>query len=171
MAKHTCVVQVAEANSPFSLVERLVPNPRVSEVRVRVSHPEMANFYGAQVDALHEALGGDAETARLEAASVMHMPIKDIALTLEGDQLKIDVRGDLAGTLAISTNEKAALSGRAPQDPSPAEVTDQLAAQKARPKARLVAPRSSFASCRGALKGQGHAPSMGKTTVCRNTGL
>lgn len=71
-----------------------------------VLHPEMAGFYRQQVDFLYEALQNDAETARLEAAAVLRSLIKDIVLTPEADELKIDVRGDLAGILTIAFNKK-----------------------------------------------------------------
>jgi hypothetical protein len=76
--------------------------------------------------------GSDAETARLEAASVMRTPIKDIALTPEGDQLKIDVRGDLAGILAISTNAK----GRPERDGLLSQV--EMVAGRRNPLCRTV---------------------------------
>ncbi len=95
----------------------LVRNLAEAEEPPTVLHPEMASFYRAQVDALHEALGSDAETARLEAASVMRTLIKDIVLAPEGDQLKIDVRGDLAGILTIALDRKrpSETDGRAEQ--------------------------------------------------------
>jgi site-specific DNA recombinase len=62
----------------------------------------MATFYREQVSALHEALQDDTEATRLKAGEVLRSLVKEIILTPEAGELKIDVRGDLAGILAIS---------------------------------------------------------------------
>jgi len=65
-------------------------------------HPEMATFYREQVSALHEALKADTEATRLKAGEVLRSLVKEIVLTPGDGELKIDVRGDLAGILAIA---------------------------------------------------------------------
>ena len=69
-------------------------------------HPEMATFYRDQVSTLHEALQADTEATRLRAGEVLRSLVKEIILTPEAGELKIDVRGDLAGILAISLKTK-----------------------------------------------------------------
>jgi site-specific DNA recombinase len=59
--------------------------------------PEMATFYREQVSALHEALQTDFEAIRLRAGEVLRSLVKEIILTPEAGELKIDVRGNLAG--------------------------------------------------------------------------
>jgi site-specific DNA recombinase len=65
-------------------------------------HPEMATFYREQVSALHEALQTDSEATRLRVRRILRSILNEIILTPEAGDLKIDVRGDLAGILAIS---------------------------------------------------------------------
>ncbi|WMT76430.1 recombinase family protein [Bradyrhizobium sp. Ash2021] len=74
-------------------------------------HPEMATFYRAQVSALHEALQADTEATRLKAGEVLRSLVKEIVLTPEAGELKIDVRGDLAGILAVSLKTKTPATG------------------------------------------------------------
>ncbi len=74
-------------------------------------HPEMATFYREQVGALHEALQDDTEATRLKAGEILRSLVKAIILTPEADELKIDVRGDLAGILAISLKTKTPATG------------------------------------------------------------
>ncbi|GLH80052.1 MULTISPECIES: recombinase family protein [unclassified Bradyrhizobium] len=69
-------------------------------------HPEMATFYREQVNALHEALRDDSEATRLKAGEILRSLVKEIILTPDAGELKIDVRGDLAGILAISLKTK-----------------------------------------------------------------
>ena len=69
-------------------------------------HPEMATFYRDQVSTLHKALQADTEVTRLKAGEVLRSLVKEIVLTPEAGELKIDVRGDLAGILAISLKTK-----------------------------------------------------------------
>jgi site-specific DNA recombinase len=66
----------------------------------------MATFYREQVSALPEALQDDTEATRLRAGEVLRSLVEEIILTPEGGELKIDVRGDLAGILAISLKMK-----------------------------------------------------------------
>jgi site-specific DNA recombinase len=69
-------------------------------------HPNMAHHYRMQVAELHEALQEDSEAKRMAAADIVRSLIKEIVLTPAEDELKIDVRGDLAGILAISHKTK-----------------------------------------------------------------
>jgi site-specific DNA recombinase len=69
-------------------------------------HPNMAHHYRKQVAELHVALQEDSEAKRMAAADIIRSLIKEIILTPAEDELKIDVRGDLAGILAISLKTK-----------------------------------------------------------------
>ena len=69
-------------------------------------HPNMAHHYRAQLDNLYQALEHDDENKRFEAAEVIRSLIDAIILVPEGGELKIDVRGDLAGILAIAVERK-----------------------------------------------------------------
>lgn len=74
-------------------------------------HPEMASFYREQVGALHEALKADTEATRLKAGEVLRSLVKEIILTPGDGELKIDVRGDLAGILAVALKTKTPATG------------------------------------------------------------
>jgi hypothetical protein len=79
-------------------------------------HPEMANFYRVQVTELYEALQEETEAKRLRASEALRSLIKAIILTPEDGELKIDVRGDLAGILNVSLKRKnPATEGRGSQ--------------------------------------------------------
>jgi site-specific DNA recombinase len=69
-------------------------------------HPNMAHHYRVQVAELHKALQEDSEAKRMAAADIIRSLVKEIVLTPMEDELKIDVRGDLAGILAISLKTK-----------------------------------------------------------------
>jgi site-specific DNA recombinase len=69
-------------------------------------HPNMAHHYRAQVDELYAALQEDSGARRMTAADVLRSLVKEIVLTPENGELQIDVRGDLAGILAISVERK-----------------------------------------------------------------
>lgn len=74
-------------------------------------HPNMAHHYHVQVDELYAALQEDSEAKRMVAADLIRSLVKEIILTPEDDELKIDVRGDLAGILAISLKSKRPAGG------------------------------------------------------------
>jgi site-specific DNA recombinase len=74
-------------------------------------HPEMATFYREQVSNLHTALQDDSEATRLKAGELLRTLVKEIMLTPEAGELKIDVRGDLAGILAVSLKTKTPATG------------------------------------------------------------
>jgi site-specific DNA recombinase len=69
-------------------------------------HPNMAHHYRVQVAELHEALQEDSVAKRMAAADVIRSLVKEIVLTPENDELKIDVRGDQAGILEVSLKTK-----------------------------------------------------------------
>lgn len=74
-------------------------------------HPNMAHHYHVQVDELYAALQEDSEAKRMTAADLIRSLVRDIILTPEDGALKIDVRGDLAGILAISLKSKRPAGG------------------------------------------------------------
>jgi site-specific DNA recombinase len=74
-------------------------------------HPNMAHHYHVQVDELYAALQEDSEEKRMVASDVIRSLVREITLTPEADELKIDVRGDLAGILAISLKSKRPAGG------------------------------------------------------------
>ncbi|WP_395448941.1 hypothetical protein ACHMW7_03220 [Aminobacter sp. UC22_36] len=70
----------------------------------------MAAHYRVQLAELHDALQEDSESKRMTAANIVRSLVQEIVLTPDKDELQIDVRGDLAGILAISLNtQKPAL--------------------------------------------------------------
>jgi len=69
-------------------------------------HPEMATYYREQVGALHDTLQDETEATRLKAGEILRSLVSEIILTPEAAELKIDVRGDLAGILAVSLKTK-----------------------------------------------------------------
>ncbi|MGE5515169.1 MAG: recombinase zinc beta ribbon domain-containing protein [Bacteroidota bacterium] len=74
-------------------------------------HPEMATFYRDQVTALYEALQDDCEAVRLQAGEILRSLVKEIILTPAAGEMTIDVRGDLAGILAVATKTKTPAFG------------------------------------------------------------
>lgn len=75
-------------------------------------HPNMAHHYRVQVAELHEALQEDSVAERMAAADIIRSLVKEIVLTPEDNELKIDVRGDLAGILeALKTKTPATRAG------------------------------------------------------------
>lgn len=87
------------------LIQLLTPRimRRVDELRL---HPNMAHHYRVQIDELYAALQEDSEAKRMAAADAIRSPVKEIILTPGNGELQIDVRGDLAGMLAISLKAK-----------------------------------------------------------------
>ncbi len=69
-------------------------------------HPEMAGFYRHQVEKLHVSLQDEIEAKRLEATEILRSLIDEIILTPGDEEMLIDVRGDLAGILAVSLKRK-----------------------------------------------------------------
>ncbi len=97
-------------------------------------HPNMAHHYHVQVDELYAALQEDSEAKRMVAADTLRSLVKDIILTPENGELQIDVRGDLAGILAIS------IKGRKSATASSTETGTgrNLQTQKSRPEGAAV---------------------------------
>ncbi len=69
-------------------------------------HPNMAHHYRRQIEELYQALQEDNDARRMTAADLIRSLVNEIVLTPEDGELKIDVRGDLAGILAISLDSK-----------------------------------------------------------------
>jgi site-specific DNA recombinase len=65
-----------------------------------------ADTYRSEVADLYGALRDDSEAKRMEAVDIIRSLVKEIILTPEKGELQIDVRGDLAGILAISLKTK-----------------------------------------------------------------
>ena len=69
-------------------------------------HPSMALQYRARVQQLYEALQGEDEAQRIEAADILRSLVDKIVLTPVDGKVEIDVQGDLAGILMISAQTK-----------------------------------------------------------------
>ncbi len=67
-------------------------------------HPSLAIVYRERVDALHEAL--EDSRAKDEAFSIIRTLIEEVRLIPEGGQLRVEIRGALAGILTLATNGK-----------------------------------------------------------------
>ena len=65
-------------------------------------HPEMAEHHSRQISELCAALREESEARRMDAADILRSLIREIVLTPEDGVLQIDLRGDLAGILAVS---------------------------------------------------------------------
>ena len=76
-------------------------------------HPNMAHHYRAQVEELYTALQEDSEARWMEATDVLRSLVDEIVLTPDTDsgELRVEVRGDLAGILAISLERKKPSGG------------------------------------------------------------
>ncbi|UHD47706.1 recombinase family protein [Aureimonas altamirensis] len=76
-------------------------------------HPSMALQYRARVQGLYEALQGEDEGLRIEAAEIIRSLVEAVVLTPVDGKVEIDVRGDLAGILTISAQSKNPAAGAA----------------------------------------------------------
>lgn len=85
-------------------------------------HPAMADQYRLNVQQLYDALQDEAQEKRGEAADIIRSLVDEIILTPVGGKIEIDVRGDLAGILAISVQTK-----------NPTSVAQSSRQQKGRP--------------------------------------
>ena len=99
-------------------------------------HPNMAGYYREQVAALAEAL--TAEENRAEAADLLRSLVDRIELTPNNEgKLDIDLFGDLAGILALATNENGPLDESGPsKDKMVAGMRNRLALQGKKEKGR-----------------------------------
>jgi len=79
--------QMAEAAAPMPLL-----------------HPGMAELYRRKVEDLHGALENDA--TRDEAMELIRSVVDSVVLTPEHGRLRIDLKGELAAILALTTGEK-----------------------------------------------------------------
>ena len=69
-------------------------------------HPRMAEIYRRKVADLHAALNDD-DVTRAEATGILRSLIDAIVLVPAGGELKIELRGDLAGILNVTAKEKS----------------------------------------------------------------
>ncbi|GGB09893.1 resolvase [Brucella endophytica] len=74
-------------------------------------HPNMALQYRKRVQQLYETLQHNSEEKRMEAADAIRSLVDDIVLTPVEGRIEIDVRGDLAGILALSVKSKNPAAG------------------------------------------------------------
>ena len=73
-------------------------------------HPNLANIYREKIASLHEALADPA--TKDEAFSIIRSLIDEVRLVPEDGQLRVEIRGALAGILALSAaNDKTARVG------------------------------------------------------------
>ena len=73
-------------------------------------HPNLAHIYREKVAALHEALADPA--TKDEAFSIIRTLIDEVRLVPENGELRVEIRGALAGILALSApNNKTARVG------------------------------------------------------------
>ena len=68
-------------------------------------HPSLAELYRRKVADLHEAL--QAEDTRAEAAEIIRGLVEEIVLTPEDGELRIDLKGELVGILALGSENKS----------------------------------------------------------------
>ncbi|MFK4873754.1 recombinase family protein [Novosphingobium sp. ZW T3_23] len=71
-----------------------------------ILHPSMAHHYREQLDTLASALSEADDCNRLNAEEIIRSLIERVILTLEGDELVVEVQGDLAGILTIAAQRK-----------------------------------------------------------------
>jgi site-specific DNA recombinase len=69
-------------------------------------HPSMALQYRKRIQQLYESLQDEEEGKRVEAADTIRSLVDQIVLTPVEGKVEIDVQGDLAGILTISTQTK-----------------------------------------------------------------
>jgi site-specific DNA recombinase len=78
-----------------------------SEAPAPMLHPNMALHYHRQIEALHIAISGMDEASRLQARDILHSMLSAIYISPDGEQhTKVDIRGDLAGIIAICRQQK-----------------------------------------------------------------
>lgn len=69
---------------------------RHAETPPPLLHPNMALHYRNQLDQLYLALNGMDEGLKLQAREIIHSMLECIVVMPDGEQTKIDIRGDLA---------------------------------------------------------------------------
>ncbi|WP_119084620.1 recombinase family protein [Altererythrobacter sp. B11] len=78
-----------------------------SEAPPPMLHPNMAIHYHRQLKGLHEAISDMDEASRLQARDILHSMLQSIAISPDGEShTKVDIRGDLAGIIAICRQQK-----------------------------------------------------------------
>jgi site-specific DNA recombinase len=71
---------------------------------VPLLHPNLAELYRQRVERLHEALRDD--DTRDEAFELIRSLIDEIRLVPEDGRLRLELRGELAGILALAADKK-----------------------------------------------------------------
>jgi site-specific DNA recombinase len=78
-----------------------------SEAPPPMLHPNMAVHYHRQLDGLHAAILGMDESSRLQAREILHSMLQSVSISPDGEEhTKIDIRGDLAGIIAVCRQQK-----------------------------------------------------------------
>jgi hypothetical protein len=75
-------------------------------------HPNLAEIYHQRVEHLHEALHDG--TTRDEAFELIRSLIDEIYLVPEDGQLRVELRGELAGILALAADSRSSAAFRLP---------------------------------------------------------
>jgi hypothetical protein len=83
-------------------IEQAAPAPRL--------HPKLSELYQERVERLHEEL--NRPELRAEAAEALREIIEEVCLIPENGRIEIELRGDLAGILALGANGKKPATGR-----------------------------------------------------------
>src|SRR5262245_8112661 len=79
----------------------MLANAQVPEPLI---HPNLAEVYRRRVSDLHVTL--NAEESRAEAAEVIRSLVEEVTLTPEDGELRIDLKGELAGILELAADSK-----------------------------------------------------------------
>jgi hypothetical protein len=89
-----------------------------AEPRVPLIHPNLAEIYRRHVEQLHQALHDPG--TRDEAFNLVRSLIEEIRLVPENGRLRVELRGELAGILALSAD------GKKPGSVSPTGLAEQI---------------------------------------------
>jgi len=84
---------------------------RQAETPPPLLHPNMALHYRKQLDQLYLALNGMDEGLKLQAREIIHSMLECIVVMPDGEQTKINIRGDLAAILSICQERKGRPKG------------------------------------------------------------
>ena len=108
MAARTLKEQMIALEAREDELNALLANRPAAEPAL---HPNLAHIYREKVAALHEALADPA--TKDEAFSIIRTLIDEVRLVPENGELRVEIRGALAGILSLSaTNNKTARVGR-----------------------------------------------------------
>ncbi len=89
-------LEARQAELKATLADTNAPEPLI--------HPNLAEIYRRKVADLHAAL--DDERTRDEAFELVRSLIDEIVLTPEANELRIDLKGELAGILNVCADSK-----------------------------------------------------------------